>query len=54
VIGFGLGLAMATAMATATLGVRPDDAGVASATVNTSSRSAGRSAPLGVSVKCSR
>jgi EmrB/QacA subfamily drug resistance transporter len=35
VIGLGLGLAMATAMGTATLGVRPDDAGVASATVNT-------------------
>ena len=35
VIGFGLGLAMATAMSTATLGVRSDDAGVASATVNT-------------------
>jgi EmrB/QacA subfamily drug resistance transporter len=35
VIGFGLGLAMATAMGTATLGVRSDDAGVASATVNT-------------------
>jgi len=35
VIGAGLGLAMASAMATATLGVRPDDAGVASATVNT-------------------
>ena len=31
----GLGLALATAMGTATLGVRPDDAGVASATVNT-------------------
>jgi hypothetical protein len=35
VIGLGLGLAMATAMGTATLGVRSDDAGVASATVNT-------------------
>jgi hypothetical protein len=35
VIGFGLGLAMATALGTATLGVRPDDAGLASATVNT-------------------
>jgi hypothetical protein len=35
VIGLGLGLAMATAMGTATLGVRHDDAGVASATVNT-------------------
>jgi predicted MFS family arabinose efflux permease len=35
VIGLGLGLAMATAMGTATLGVRPDDSGVASATVNT-------------------
>jgi EmrB/QacA subfamily drug resistance transporter len=35
VIGFGLGLAMATAMATATLGVRSEDSGAASATVNT-------------------
>lgn len=35
VMGLGLGLAMATAMGTATLGVRPGDAGVASATVNT-------------------
>jgi EmrB/QacA subfamily drug resistance transporter len=35
VMGVGLGLAMATAMGTATLGVRPEDASVASATVNT-------------------
>ena len=35
VMGLGLGMAMATAMATATLGVRDDDASVASATVNT-------------------
>jgi EmrB/QacA subfamily drug resistance transporter len=34
VIGFGLGLIFAPSMNTATLGVRPDDAGVASATVN--------------------
>jgi EmrB/QacA subfamily drug resistance transporter len=35
VMGVGLGLAMATAMGTATLGVRREDASVASATVNT-------------------
>ena len=35
VTGAGIGLSMATAMSTATLGVRPADAGVASATVNT-------------------
>ena len=34
-IGFGFGLTMATVMAGATLGVRPADAGVASAMVNT-------------------
>lgn len=33
--GLGLGLIMAPAMSTATLGVRPEDAGVASALVNT-------------------
>jgi predicted MFS family arabinose efflux permease len=33
--GLGIGLTMATAMNTATLGVRPGDAGVASALVNT-------------------
>jgi hypothetical protein len=37
----GLGLASATAMGTATLGVRPDDAGVASATVNTMQQNGG-------------
>jgi predicted MFS family arabinose efflux permease len=41
VIGLGLGLAMATAIGTATLGVRPDDAGVASATVNTTQQIGG-------------
>src|SRR5690349_13877162 len=35
IFGFGLGLTMSTAMGTATLGVRPADAGVASAMVNT-------------------
>jgi EmrB/QacA subfamily drug resistance transporter len=35
VFGFGMGLTMSTAMGTATLGVRPEDAGVASAMVNT-------------------
>jgi len=34
-VGFGLGLTMASVMAGATLGVRPADAGVASAMVNT-------------------
>ena len=34
-IGAGIGLVMAPAMGSATLGVNPDDAGVASATVNT-------------------
>lgn len=34
VIGLGLGLILSPSMNTATLGVRPDDAGVASATVN--------------------
>ena len=35
IIGLGLGTVFATAMSLATLGVRPDDAGVASAAVNT-------------------
>jgi len=35
IIGFGLGLVFSSAMATATFGVEPDDAGVASAMVNT-------------------
>jgi EmrB/QacA subfamily drug resistance transporter len=35
VVGFGVGLTMATVMGSATLGVRPADAGVASAMVNT-------------------
>jgi EmrB/QacA subfamily drug resistance transporter len=35
VFGLGMGLTMSTAMGTATLGVRPEDAGVASAMVNT-------------------
>jgi len=35
VMGLGLGLSMAAAMNTATSGVRPDESGVASATVNT-------------------
>jgi EmrB/QacA subfamily drug resistance transporter len=35
VIGFGIGLAMAPSMSVATMGVATDDAGVASATVNT-------------------
>jgi MFS family permease len=35
VVGLGMGLTMATAMGTATLGVRPEDAGIASAMVNT-------------------
>jgi EmrB/QacA subfamily drug resistance transporter len=35
VIGFGIGLIMAPAMSLATAGVAPDDAGVASASVNT-------------------
>ncbi|MBS2531827.1 MFS transporter [Catenulispora sp. NF23] len=35
VLGFGMGLIFAPAMAMATYGVRPDDAGVASAMVNT-------------------
>jgi EmrB/QacA subfamily drug resistance transporter len=35
VTGLGLGLSMAAAMNTATAGVRPDESGVASATVNT-------------------
>jgi EmrB/QacA subfamily drug resistance transporter len=35
VVGFGIGLTMATVMGSATLGVRPRDAGVASAMVNT-------------------
>jgi EmrB/QacA subfamily drug resistance transporter len=35
VFGVGMGLTMSTAMGTATLGVRPEDAGVASAMVNT-------------------
>jgi hypothetical protein len=41
----GLGLASATAMGTATLGVRPDDAGVASATVNTMQQNGGSIGP---------
>ena len=39
--GVGIGLAMATAMATATLGVSAGDAGIASATVNTSQQIGG-------------
>ena len=39
--GVGIGLAMATAMSTATLGVSPGDAGIASATVNTSQQIGG-------------
>jgi EmrB/QacA subfamily drug resistance transporter len=35
VVGFGIGLVIAPAFAASTLGVRPDDAGVASAAVNT-------------------
>jgi hypothetical protein len=35
ILGMGMGLIMAPSMNTATLGVRPADAGVASATVNT-------------------
>lgn len=35
IVGLGLGLVFATAMSLATLGVRGDDAGVASAAVNT-------------------
>jgi EmrB/QacA subfamily drug resistance transporter len=35
VLGFGVGLTMATVMGSATLGVRPADAGVASAMINT-------------------
>jgi hypothetical protein len=35
IVGLGLGTVFATAMSMATLGVRPDDAGVASAAVNT-------------------
>jgi hypothetical protein len=41
----GLGLASATAMGTAALGVRPDDAGVASATVNTMQQNGGSIGP---------
>jgi EmrB/QacA subfamily drug resistance transporter len=41
VMGAGIGLAMATAMSTATLGVSAADAGVASATVNTSQQIGG-------------
>jgi EmrB/QacA subfamily drug resistance transporter len=41
VMGVGIGLAMATAMSTATLGVSAADAGVASATVNTSQQIGG-------------
>ena len=40
-IGVGLGLVFAPAMNTATLGVRPEDAGVASAAVNTSQQVGG-------------
>jgi EmrB/QacA subfamily drug resistance transporter len=40
-IGAGLGLAMPAAMSQATLGVRPSDQGVASATVNTSQQVGG-------------
>ena len=39
--GIGIGLAMATSMATATLGVTAGDAGIASATVNTSQQIGG-------------
>jgi EmrB/QacA subfamily drug resistance transporter len=35
VVGLGMGLTMSTAMGAATLGVRPEDAGIASAMVNT-------------------
>jgi EmrB/QacA subfamily drug resistance transporter len=35
VVGFGIGLTMATVMGSATLGVRPGDAGVAGAMINT-------------------
>jgi EmrB/QacA subfamily drug resistance transporter len=35
ILGLGMGFTMATAMGTSTLGVRPEDAGVASAMVNT-------------------
>ena len=45
VIGVGMGAVFAPAMNAATSGVRADDAGVASAMVNTGSRSAARSAP---------
>jgi EmrB/QacA subfamily drug resistance transporter len=41
VMGVGLGLTMSTAMNNATLGVRPEDAGVASATVNASQQIGG-------------
>ncbi|CAI7973735.1 Puromycin resistance protein pur8 [Frankia sp. Hr75.2] len=41
IAGVGLGLAMAPAMSTATAGVEPDDAGVASATVNTAQQIGG-------------
>jgi EmrB/QacA subfamily drug resistance transporter len=40
-VGAGLGLAMASAMNSATLGVRPEDAGVASATVSASQQIGG-------------
>ncbi len=45
VIGFGMGCIVAPAFGTATLGVDRQEAGIASAMVNTSSRWAVRSAP---------
>ncbi len=44
VLGVGMGNIFAPALASATYGVEPRDTGVASAMVNTCSRSAGRSA----------
>ena len=41
IVGAGLGLVFSSAMATATLGVEPDDAGVASAMVNTTQQIGG-------------
>jgi EmrB/QacA subfamily drug resistance transporter len=41
VLGVGFGLIMATAMSVGTLGIHPEDAGVASATVNTSQQIGG-------------
>jgi hypothetical protein len=41
IVGLGMGLVMAPAMNYATHGVRPEDAGIASATVNTSQQIGG-------------